>query len=362
MAGQNCSRARVVQQIVFILSVLAMAGAAAGQEPVNGCLDDAAMGWLSQGRDGMQRASATRPNWQVSTFGGLQFWTDIRIGGGWRIQQHCMTGHCRLLDPSKVRRAWGAVEAVTARWHELAEAGTIPQDQATVVVLVHGLARTAGCWLPMGEWVQRETGWQVIDFHYASTRRSVADHAAALRQVLDGLGPEVRTIHFVTHSLGGIVVRRYFGDLHREGLPADPRLGRLVMIGPPNQGSRIARLLQPTGIFGLLTGRSGTALGRGWESLARTLAVPDCEFAIIAGGDPGGKQGWNPVLSGPSDGTVAVSETRLPGARDFLVMPLFHATMMKQPEVCAAAVRFLQTGCLSESGACNPLEPEAVRH
>jgi len=296
-------------------------------------------------------------NWKLTTMGGTQFWTDLRHRSGWRIQRHYATGHCRLLDPNDVRRAWGTLEQCEASLAALIETEPVPPNSKTVVILVHGLARTRGCWVPMTRCVQEHTRWQVIDFTYASSRKPVSDHAQALRQVIETLGPEVKQIHFAGHSLGNIVVRHYLADTTstdnlRQG---DPRIGRIVMIGPPNHGSKMARVLQPTGVFSFVTGRSGVELGKDWEQLEGKLAVPKCEFGIIAGGSKENGQGYNPLLSGSGDMTVSLEEAKLAGASDLMVHPLFHATMMKQSEVCAATVRFLQTGCFSESGTRNPI-------
>ncbi len=295
-------------------------------------------------------------NWKLPTLGGKQFWTDLRHRSGWRIQQHCSTGHCRLLDAANVRQAWGTREQCDQIFEARIAAGEIPANRETVVILAHGLARTSGCWGPMTTFLEKKTDWQIIDFSYSSTRLPVDRHARALQSVIDSLGPEVQQIHLVGHSMGNIVFRFYLGMTTADnGRQGDPRIGRIVMIGPPNQGSRMARVLQPTGVFPLVTGRSGVQLGRDWEKIASQLATPRGEFAIIAGGNEEQSGIYNPLLDGPGDFTVSVQEARLEGATDMLVQPLFHSTMMKNPDVCAATLRFLETGCLSESGICHPV-------
>lgn len=296
-------------------------------------------------------------NWELSTLGGLQFWTDLQHRGGWRLQRHCTSGHCRLVDAGNVRRAWGTREQCEREFERLIGTGVVPPNRPTVVILAHGLARTRGCWKPMSEHLSRHTDWQVIDFSYASTRLPMADHAAALHSVIESLGPEVRTIHCVGHSMGNIVFRHFLND-HRDpvtGRQGDPRIGRIVMIAPPNQGSKVARWLQPTGVFSLVTGRSGVELGRDWAQLENRLATPEVEFGIIAGGNPETGKGLNPLFKGGDDLTVSVEETRLPGARDMLVRPWLHPTIMRQPEVCDATLRFLLTGCFSGDGICHPV-------
>jgi pimeloyl-ACP methyl ester carboxylesterase len=317
-------------------------------------------GSLDEWQEEMTDSDSLPTNWKLPTMGGTQFWSDLRHSGGWRIQQHCTTKHCRVLDPANTRHAWGTPEQCQQVFAQMIAAGQIPPNRETVVILAHGLARTRGCWLPMTEYLKSEVDWQVIDFTYASTRLPMDSHAQSLQSVIDSLGPEVKQIYLAGHSMGNIVFRLYLGNTTSAdgSTQGDPRIRRLVMIGPPNHGSKMARVLQPTGIFPLVTGRSGVQLGRDWNQIAEKLATPQCEFAIIAGGNQETDSGYNPLLSGPDDLTVSLDEARLAGATDLLVQPLLHSTMMKQPEVCAATLRFFQTGCLTESGVRHPVGPD----
>lgn len=347
--GENRMRRRVWSRLLTILCAGLLAGAAGRS------------GWCAQSSetpDHLFSGDEGMPlNWDLPTLGGMQFWTDLRHRSGWRIQQHCTTRHCRLIDAADVRRAWGTLQQCEDAMEQRIAAGEIAPNRGTVVILAHGLARTRGCWLPMTEHLKKNSDWQVIDFTHASTRLPISRHAAALRSLIDSLGPEVGTVHLVGHSMGNIVFRHYLGDTTdpQTGAQGDPRIQRIVMIAPPNQGSKMARVLQPTGLYPLLTGRSGVELGRDWEKIAGRLAVPRCEFGIVAGGDPESGRGYNPLLEGGDDMTVSLGETRLAGARDMLVHPWLHPTIMKEPEVCEATLRFLRTGCFSESGICHPV-------
>ncbi|MDF1729616.1 MAG: hypothetical protein P1U53_17905, partial [Sulfitobacter sp.] len=160
------------------------------------------------------------PNWKLPTLGGNQFWTDVFHRSGWRIQRHFATGHFRLLDTGGFRRAWGSRQNCEDRFDRLAD--SIPANRATVLILAHGLGRTSNCWGPMTRHVQAETDWQVVPFTYASTRDSIESHADALGQLIEGLGSEVQRIHFIGHSLGNIVMRRYLAD---NASNSDPRMG-----------------------------------------------------------------------------------------------------------------------------------------
>jgi pimeloyl-ACP methyl ester carboxylesterase len=293
-------------------------------------------------------------NWMLPTTGGSQFWTDVQHRSGWRIQRHFATGHFRLLDAGNFRQAWGTQQQCAEQLNN--QMNSIPANQETVLILAHGMGRTANSWGSMTQYVQAETNWQIIPFAYASTRKPIHKHAVALAQLIQTLGPEVKTIHLVGHSLGSIVIRHYLADTEPN---PDSRLGRFIMIGPPNQGSRMARILYPTLIFPLLTGPSGVSLGRGWEELKGHLSIPTIEFGIIAGGHRDNSQGWNPLLKGASDGTVSLTEALLPGASDVMVRPLLHSTMMNHPEVCRASLRVLRTGCFTEDGIKHPVQSQA---
>lgn len=285
------------------------------------------------------------PNWKLPTFGGKQFWTDVRFCGGWRIQENSETGHFRLLDSNNVRQAWGNLAHCNLELDQRVAKGKVRQVKGKVVILLHGLMRTNEAMVPLAVEVKR-AGYQPINFQYASTRKTVEEHGKALRQLIEQLGPEVTEINFVGHSMGNLVVRHYFYLTwdplkNRHG---DSRVRRMVMLGPPNQGSRMARLLKHSIIFRTLAGVSGLQLGGGWEKLNSKLAIPTIQFGIIAGGQDSEKDLSNFVLRGRDDFTVSVDEARLAGAHDFIVHPLLHSTMMHQPESMKMVVSFFDHG------------------
>jgi len=295
-------------------------------------------------------------NLPLPTLGGAQLWSDEWFWHEWRIQRHAITGHYRLLDPRDVRRAWGSREDCQRRLAEIAGRDAASPMSGTAVIVLHGLLRSARGMRGLARYLEREGGYTVVNVNYPSTRLSIAAHAASLRRILAGL-VGVEEIHLVCHSLGNLVVRHYLADCQRGavatngdaegadagGAPAagpDPRLRRMVMLGPPNQGSRLAELLTPIDRLRLL----GAAHEfRDWPSLAGRLATPEFEFGIIAGGR-GEPRGYNPLLQGDNDMIVTVESTRLAGARDFVLLPVLHAVMMDDPRVRALALHFLRDG------------------
>ena len=122
-------------------------------------------------------------------------------------------------------------------------------------------------------------------------------------------------------------------------------VGRIVMLGPPNQGSAMAHLLQDNRVFRLIAGSTGTDLGAEWQQLQESLITPRFEFAIIAGGKSD-EQGYNPLLTGDDDLIVRVEETKLSGAADFAVIPSVHTKLMDRRESKEMALCFFQEGFL----------------
>ena len=292
-------------------------------------------------------------NLPMPTLGGKQFWTDHRWWNGWRVQYNSTLDHWRLLDPNSFRKAWGGKQAMLVELDRIIASNPTASMPTEVVLLLHGLMRTAGSMKPIEtelcrvdeELSKRSTNdvrkRDCIPFSYASTRNPISSHSAALRELVENLRGEPR-ISMVGHSLGNIVFRHAIGEWQRNGDPKNvlPRLNRVVMLGPPNQGSSFAAKLSRMGLFETITGNSGMQLGPSWDSLRDGLGTPPCPFAIVAGDISKGLLG-NPLLSGPSDGVVTVEEATLDGMTEIAEVPVIHSFLMNDSSAVRATVSFL---------------------
>jgi hypothetical protein len=147
-------------------------------------------------------------------------------------------------------------------------------------------------------------------------------------------------VHFVTHSLGGILVRKYLKDNEINNL------GRVVMLGPPNQGSKAVDELGDLPGFDWLNGPAGRQLGKGPKSVPLQLGAANFELGIIAGNksiDPI----TSAVLDDPDDGKVSVEDTKLEGMDDFIIVEHSHALMMRMQLPVELTIQFLKTGRFS---------------
>ncbi len=114
------------------------------------------------------------PTW---TLGGKQFWTDTMIHGKWRIQRHVLSGHCRLLDPSNIRRAWGTYDECLSAWNRQKKENRIEPLARKVVIVIHGLGRSRSSMNSMVRYLRDNSDYSVLSFSYASTRATLAEDA-----------------------------------------------------------------------------------------------------------------------------------------------------------------------------------------
>lgn len=294
-------------------------------------------------------SDASEWNLELPTLGGRQFWGDVQFFRGYRIQQNVLTGHYRLLDPEDIRKAFGTLEECRDALQKIRTQLKLPPMQGRAVVLIHGIVRSSKSMQSLAD-ALKSTPVTVVGFDYPSTRKSIAESAEYLQRVLSSL-EGIDEIDVVVHSMGGLLLRTY---LQQTGAQRDKRLRRMVMLGTPNHGARMANVVQKNVLFQWVYGPAGQQLVEESEGFIARLPVPDFEFAIIVGA-AGDETGWNPLIPGDDDGTISVDCTRLAGASDFITFRSQHSFMMDDKPVIAATLRFLETGALRETGIKQPI-------
>lgn len=216
-----------------------------------------------------------------------------------------------------------------------------PPEGAESVIVLHGLRRTPAS---MAILVARleDAGYGVTSFGYAST----SEPMEALIDQLEAAvalccADHTEDVHFVTHSMGGVLVRSYLSQ------QPEPHNGRVVMLSPPSQGSEIVDAFADSPrLRALFVGPAASELGTDSAGIARKLGPVRFDLGIITGDKSLSPIGsW--VIPGPDDGKVAVGRANVEGSADFLVISATHTFIMNRRDVARQVVHFLQNGRFS---------------
>ena len=211
------------------------------------------------------------------------------------------------------------------------------------VILLHGLARSASSMEAMEQALTMQ-GYQVLNVDYPSRKYTVQELASTV--VAGSIGTcntlGMKRVHFVTHSLGGILVRYYLAHNNMK------KLDRVVMLSPPNHGSEAVDTLRDLALFQWINGPAGSQLGTGPDGIAQHLPPADYDVGVITGDDT-----INFILStfipGADDGKVSIESARLEGMRDFIVVHHAHPFIMSADDVVEQTIYFLRNGVFNHA-------------
>ncbi len=225
----------------------------------------------------------------------------------------------------------------------LRQAAALNDPEAECVILLHGLGRTKWSMRAI-ESALTSDGYQVWNQSYPSTSDTI--EKLSVSHIDNGLSYcrqlKARRIHFVTHSMGGILVRSYLQNhqIHE--------LGNIAMLSPPNKGSEVVDHLQDMFVFQWLLGPAAQELGTSLTSLPNQLLPIESTVGIITG-DNSSDPWFSPIIDGDDDGKVSVNSAKLDEMTDFLIVHRGHTFIMQDAFVINEILVFLKTDRFTKS-------------
>lgn len=214
-------------------------------------------------------------------------------------------------------------------------------SQEEHVVLLHGLARTKRSMKKM-EAKLTEEGYKIHNIGYPSRSNAVEVLGKSIRIQIDSMVSSNDVLHFVTHSMGGIIMRH----MHAEKPFAN--LGSVVMLSPPHQGSEVVDKLGHLKTFRWLNGPAGDQLGTSSTNFLASLPTPDFDLGIITG-DRSINWILSALIPGKDDGKVSVENAKCEGMQDFMVIHATHPSIMKNRKAIDNTILFLKRGNFAKS-------------
>lgn len=208
------------------------------------------------------------------------------------------------------------------------------------MIILHGMGRTYQSMENLQE-ILTERGYHTVNIGYPSTKENIEnlakDHVPQAIEQCEKFNPQ--NIHFVSHSLGGIIIRQAIKYNRPE------KLGKVVMLSPPNKGSSVVDVLGDWKIYKWLNGPAGQQLSTAPDSLPNRLGPVDYPVGIITGNRYAWFDAWlSNIIPGIDDGKVSVERTKLEGMSDFLVVSESHPFIMNSAYVQEETLHFLKYG------------------
>jgi len=213
------------------------------------------------------------------------------------------------------------------------QANALPAEH---VVLLHGLARTSRSMNDLEAFLSAR-GYQVLNIDYPSRKHQISQLAKIVRNEVTSKKGTAEKVHFVTHSMGGIILRWI-----QQNDPL-PNLGRVVMLSPPNHGSEVVDALGKLWFFEFINGPAGRQLGTDGNGIWKQLGKVDFELGVITGDR---SINWinSLIIPGKDDGKVSIESAKVEGMADFLIVRVSHPFIMKNKTVMTKCLHFLRYG------------------
>ena len=208
------------------------------------------------------------------------------------------------------------------------------------VVLLHGLMRQPSSMSKMADALADE-GYTVHNLGYPSREFPIEDLAKQVRQEISTLVASKQTVHFVTHSMGGILVRQI------QKTDPLPNIGRVVMLSPPNKGSEVVDTIGDWKLFNEANGPAGNQLGTAANGFIAKLGPVNFECGIITGDR---SINWinSYIIPGQDDGKVSVESAKVAGMQAYKVVHATHPMIMKKKSVIEEVVQFMKNGSFKD--------------
>jgi pimeloyl-ACP methyl ester carboxylesterase len=181
------------------------------------------------------------------------------------------------------------------------------------------------------------SGFQILNLSYPSTKETIEDIVETIHPEILAFSQNVTKVHFVGHSMGGLVIRAY---LHRYFMT---KVGRVVFLGTPNRGNELADFMHHWWLYKMLFGPAGQQLITGYKASKEPLVPINYELGIIAGyrriGPPAC---W--LTNESSDGIVSITSTKIDGMKDHIIISTGHIMLLFDREVWKQTLSFLKYG------------------
>lgn len=204
------------------------------------------------------------------------------------------------------------------------------------IILIHGIFRTNSCMKKIARFFENKN-YKTLNIEFPSTKYDISSLAKIIHQEVKEFAQQVTKIHFIGHSIGGLIIRTYLNTYSLENL------GRVVMLGTPNNGSEIADFLKDFYLYKKLYGPAGQQLITDQSKFKNIFGSINYELGVIAGISSFHFIA-NKIIGKESDGRVSVISTKVEGMKDHITIKSTHVGLTSNKEAWQFTKNFIETG------------------